>query len=131
MPALPANPATPPRPQTRFDTLSKMLETLIGLILPLHQLLEAQEGLETAISDRLEEIMEAFRAIAASLQTTAEALGRMMEQEAAVSGMEKCLHTMEMRLRRQDLGIAAIDQKLQLLIDWIGALPLSAAEPNS
>lgn len=131
MPALPANPATTPLPQAQFDTLSKMLESLIGLILPLHQLLEAQEGLETSITDRLEEIMEAFGKIAASLQITAEALGRIMDREAAVSGVETRLQTMETRQHQQNLGILAIQQHLQMLIDWLGAPPRSAAEPNS
>jgi hypothetical protein len=131
MPALPANPAKTPLPQAQFDTLSKMLESLIGLILPLHQLLEAQEGLETSITDRLEEIMEAFGKIAASLQITAEALGRIMDREAAVSGVETRLQTMETRQHQQNLGILAIQQHLQMLIDWLGAPPRSAAEPNS
>ena len=131
MPALPATPAKTPLPQAQFDTLSKMLESLIGLILPLHQLLEAQEGLETSITDRLEEIMEAFGKIAASLQITAEALGRIMDREAAVSGVETRLQTMETRQHQQNLGILAIQQHLQMLIDWLGAPPRSAAEPNS
>ena len=131
MPALPENPTTTPLPTTQFDRLATMLESLIGLILPLHQLLEAQEGLETSITDRLEEIMEAFGKIAASLQITAEALGRIMDREAAVSGVETRLQTMETRQHQQNLGILAIQQHLQMLIDWLGAPPRSAAEPNS
>ena len=103
MPALPENPTTTPLPPTQFDRLATMLESLIGLILPLHQLLEAQEGLETSITDRLEEIMEAFGKIAASLQITAEALGRIMDREAAVSGVETRLQTMETRQHQQNL----------------------------
>lgn len=131
MPALPADPTTAPLPQAQFDTLSKMLESLIGLILPLHQLLEAQEGLETSITDRLEEIMEAFGKIAASLQTTAEALSHLADREASTASMEKALQKMDLRLQRQDLGIAAIEQNLRLLIDWLGASPLAEVEPNS
>lgn len=131
MPALPENPTTTPLPPAQFDKLATMLESLIGLILPLHQLLEAQEGLETSITDRLEEIMEAFGKIAASLQITAEALGRIMDREAAVSGVETRLQTMETRQHQQNLGILAIQQHLQMLIDWLGAPPRSAAEPNS
>ena len=131
MPALPANPATTPLPQAQFDTLSKMLESLIGLILPLHQLLEAQEGLETSITDRLEEIMEAFGKIAASLQTTAEALGHIVDREASAASMEKALQRMELRLQRQDQNIAAVAQNMQMLIDWLGGSPRTEAGPNS
>jgi AcrR family transcriptional regulator len=128
---LPAETTTSDLPKVQFDTLSKMLQTLIGLILPLHQLLEAQEGLENTITDRLEEIMESFGTIAASLQITAEALGQILDQEATVSSMAKAMQKMELGLQRQDLGISAIDQNLQLLIDWLGAPPRREAEPNS
>ena len=131
MPALPANPAKTPLPQAQFDRLATMLESLIGLILPLHQLLEAQEGLETSITDRLEEIMEAFGKIAASLQITAEALGHIADREASVASMETALRRMELRLQRQDQGIEAIVQNVQLLIDWLGASPLGEVGPNS
>ena len=128
---LPAETTTSDLPKVQFDTLSKMLQTLIGLILPLHQLLEAQEGLENTITDRLEEIMESFGTIAASLQITAEALGQILDQEATVSSMAKAMQKMQLGLQRQDLGISAIDQNLQLLIDWLGAPPRREAEPNS
>ena len=128
---LPAETTTSDLPKVQFDTLSKMLQTLIGLILPLHQLLEAQEGLENTITDRLEEIMESFGTIAASLQITAEALGQILDQEATVSSMAKAMQKMELGLQRQDLGISAIDQNLQLLIDWLGAPPRREAEPSS
>ena len=128
---LPAETTPSDLPKVQFDTLSKMLQTLIGLILPLHQLLEAQEGLENTITDRLEEIMESFGTIAASLQITAEALGQILDQEATVSSMAKAMQKMELGLQRQDLGISAIDQNLQLLIDWLGAPPRREAEPNS
>jgi actin-related protein len=107
-----------------------MLESLIGLILPLHQLLEAQEGLETLITDRLEEIMEAFGKIAASLQTTAEALGQIADREASAASMEKAFQRMELRLQRQDQNITVIAQNMQLLIDWLGGSPLTEAGPN-
>ena len=131
MPALPENPTTTPLPPAQFDQLATMLESLIGLILPLHQLLEAQEGLETSITDRLEEIMEAFGKIAASLQTTAEALGRIVDREASVASMEKALQRMDLRLQRQDQNIAAVAQNMQMLIDWLGASPLGEVGPNS
>lgn len=131
MPALPENPTTTPLPPAQFDRLATMLESLIGLILPLHQLLEAQEGLETSITDRLEEIMEAFGKIAANLQTTAEALGQFVDREASVASMEKALQRMELRLQRQDQNIAAVAQNMEMLIDWLGGSPLTEAGPNS
>lgn len=131
MPALSENPTTTPLPPAQFDKLATMLESLIGLILPLHQLLEAQEGLETSITDRLEEIMEAFGKIAANLQTTAEALGQFVDREVSVASMEKALQRMELRLQRQDQNIAAVAQNMQMLIDWLGGSPLTEAGPNS
>lgn len=131
MPALSEIPTTTPLPPAQFDKLATMLESLIGLILPLHQLLEAQEGLETSITDRLKEIMEAFGKIAASLQTTAEALGQIADREASVASMEKAFQRMELRLQRQDQNIAVIAQNMQLLIDWLGGSPLTEAGPNS
>ena len=131
MPALPENPTTTPLPPAQFDKLATMLESLIGLILPLHQLLEAQEGLETSITDRLEEIMEAFGKIAANLQTTAEALGQFVDREASAASMEKAFQRMELRLQRQDQNIAAVAQNMEMLIDWLGGSPLTEAGPNS
>lgn len=131
MPALPADPTTAPLPQAQFDRLATMLESLIGLILPLHQLLEAQEGLETSITDRLEQVMQSFGKIAASLQTTAEALGHLADREVSTASMEKALQKVERRLQRQEVGIAAMAQHLQLLIDWLGGSPLAEAGPNS
>ena len=117
--------------QTQFDALSTMVEKLVGLILPLHQLLEAQEGLDGTITGRMEAIMHSLGTIAASLQTTAEALTQSLDQEASVSSLAEAMQKMEVRMQRQALGITAIDQNMRLLIDWLGAPLPQAAGPNS
>jgi hypothetical protein len=131
MQALPAANIAPNLSQTQFDALLAMVEKLVGLIMPLHQLLEAQEGLDNTITERMETIMHSLGMIAASLQTTAEALTQTLDQEASVSSLAEAIQRMEVRLQRQALGITAIDQNMKLLIDWLGAPLPRAAEPNS
>lgn len=131
MQALPTTNIAPNLSQTQFETLTTMVETLMGLILPLHQLLEAQEGLDTTITERMKTIMHSLGMIAASLQTTAEALTQSLDQEASVSSLAQAIQKMEVRLQRQALGITAIDQNMKLLIDWLGAPLPRAAGANS
>lgn len=131
MQALPTTNIAPNLSQTQFETLTTMVETLMGLILPLHQLLEAQEGLDTTITERMETIMHSLGMIAASLQTTAEALTQFLDQETSVSSLAQAIQKMEVRLQRQALGITAIDQNMKLLIDWLGAPLPRAAGANS
>lgn len=131
MQALPTTNIAPNLSQTQFETLSTMVEKLVGLILPLHQLLEAQEGLDGTITGRMEAIMHSLGMIAASLQKTAEALTQSLDQEASVSSLAQAIQKMEVRLQRQALGITAIDQNMKLLIDWLGAPLPRAAGPNS
>lgn len=128
---LPTAYIAPTLSQTQFDALSTMVEKLVGLILPLHQLLEAQEGLDGTITGRMEAIMQSLGTIAASLQTTAEALTQSLDQEASVSSLAEAMQKMEVRMQRQALGIAAIDENMRLLIDWLGAPLPRAAGPNS
>jgi hypothetical protein len=131
MKALPTANIAPNLSQAQFETLTTMVETLMGLILPLHQLLEAQEELDNTITERMETIMHSLGMIAASLQTTAEALTQSQDQEASVSLLAEAMQRMEVRMQRQALGITAIDQNMKLLIDWLGAPLPPAAEPNS
>jgi len=131
MKALPTANIAPNLSQAQFETLTTMVETLMGLILPLHQLLEAQEGLDTTITERMETIMHSLGMIAASLQTTTEALAQNLDQETSVSSLAEALQKMEVRLQRQALEITSIDQNMKLLIDWLGAPLPPAAEPNS
>jgi hypothetical protein len=131
MQALPTTNIAPNLSQTQFDALSTMVEKLVGLILPLHQLLEAQEGLDGTITGRMEAIMQSLGVIAASLQTTAESLTQNLDQEASVSSLAQAIQKMEVLMQRQALGITAIDQNMRLLIDWLGAPLPRAAGANS
>ena len=131
MQALPAANISPNLSQTQFDTLTTMVERLMSLILPLHQLLEAQEGMDSTITERMEAMMHSLGAIATSLQTTAEALSQILDQEASVSTLAEAMQKMELRMQRQAQGITAIDQNMKLLIDWLSAPLPRAAGPNS
>lgn len=131
MQALPTTNIAPNTSQSQFETLTTMVERLMGLILPLHQLLEAQEGLDNTLTERMETIMLSLGMIAASLQTTAEALTQSLDQETSVSSLAQAIQKMEVRLQRQALGITTINQNMKLLIDWLGAPLPRAAELNS
>lgn len=131
MKALPTANIAPNLSQAQFETLTTMVETLMGLIMPLHQLLQAQEVLDTTITERMETIMHSLGMIAASLQTTAKALAQNLDQETSVPSLAEVLQKMEVRLQRQALDITAIDQNMKLLIGWLGAPLPPAAEPNS
>jgi uncharacterized membrane protein len=76
-------------------------------------------------------MMHSLGAIATSLQTTAEALSQILDQEASVSKLAEAMQKMEVRMRQQALGITAIDQNMKLLIDWLSAPLPRAAGPNS
>ena len=135
---MPHSPEDPGRdiPETlltasQFTKLSDTLETLVSLILPLHQLLEAQEGLEDGVTSRLEEIMRTLAVIAMSLQASAEGLTRLTGSEAWSPALEAALNKIEARQLRQNHQIAAIDQRVQMLIDWMGAPLQGEAAQNS
>lgn len=116
---------------SQFRKLSDTLETLVSLILPLHQLLEAQEGLEDGVTSRLEDIMRTLAAIAISLQASAEGLTRLTGSEALSPALEAALKQIETRQLHQNHRIAAIDQKVQMMIDWLGAPLQGEAAQNS
>jgi hypothetical protein len=123
-PPAPAHPG-PEMPLTREEVakISETLERLIHLILPLHQLLEAQSGLETGITGRLEEIMTNLGWIAASMQSSAEGLTRLVEGEGQMTALAQTLTTLDRQQQHQDLKITEIGERLDLLIDWLGAPP--------
>jgi hypothetical protein len=68
----------------------------------------------------MEAMMHSLGTIATSLQTTAEALSQILDQEASVSSMAEALQKMELRLQQQALAITSVDRSLKQLIDWLG-----------
>ena len=86
MPSLPAE--TPP---CQTDKVSEALETLIQLILPLHQLLEAQAALEEGAAQQLADIVDSLVNLTASFETVLAGLSSLMASETLSPALQAAL----------------------------------------
>lgn len=105
-PAMPAN-SLPAREQ--YQQIHTTLQTLIGLIMPLHQLLEAQEKLDDGITSRLKEIMEALVMVSASMQTSADNLTKLTEAETLSPILNAKLESISKQQTKTEKRLTEID----------------------
>lgn len=129
----PSDPATPPQdglpPSDQFEKITDTLQTLIGLITPLHQLLEAQEKLGDGVTSRLEEIMESLAAISISLKHSAEGLTSLTKAETLSPALDAAMGRIAARQSDMEYRLAEIDAAVQTLMEWLGTpLPAEAAQ---
>jgi len=116
----PDEPLTP----TQFETLDKVLKALVSLIMPLHQLLEAQSRVDDDVTARLEQVIEALAAISASLRTAATMLNEAKLSEADYfQRIEKQLARLVEHQIGRDARMQNIESRLEMLIGWLGARP--------
>lgn len=116
----PDEPLTP----TQFETLDKALKALVSLIMPLHQLLEAQSRVDDDVTARLEQVIEALAAISASLRTAATMLNEAKLSEADYfQRIEKQLARLVEHQIGRDARMQNIESRLEMLIGWLGARP--------
>ncbi len=124
---LPTKPGTSkhnaPLTQAQFETINTMLRTLVGLIMPLHKLLESYGGLEDEVADRIEQVIEALAAISTSLRTSATALSNMKTSQADFRRMEKRLATLTGHQTGLGTRLESMEKQLEMLVDWLGARP--------
>ncbi|MFN3157355.1 hypothetical protein [Marivita cryptomonadis] len=112
---------------TQDKLLTETLTTLINLVTPLHQLLEAQETLKEDTSHQLEDLMGTLGLIASSLETSAEGLTKFTQAETLVPGLMITLKKIEIQQRHQIAGMEGLKQDLQSLKHWLGAPPRTEA----
>ncbi|MEP1832164.1 MAG: hypothetical protein ABJL57_00615 [Hyphomonas sp.] len=112
-----------PLTQAQFETLEKALEALVGLIIPLHKLLESHGEMEDEVSERLEHLIEALAMISSSLRTSATMLSDMKSSQADLRRIEKHLAILPNHQRVLDTRLEGVEAKLEMLIDWLGARP--------
>lgn len=121
-----------PLTQAQFETLDTALKALVGLIMPLHQLLESHGGAEDEVTARLEQVIEALAAISTSLRTSATALHDMQVSRADFQRMEKQLARLADHHTGLDARLEGMEARLEMLIDWLGgAPPRQAVAPTS
>ncbi|MEB3421593.1 hypothetical protein ACFSDD_24110 [Salipiger marinus] len=125
MPSLPAE--TPP---CQTDKVSEALETLIQLILPLHQLLEAQAALEEGAAQQLADIVDSLVNLTASFETVLAGLSSLMASETLSPALQAALDRIESRQTRQQRALTEISGQLRMLTDWLGAPPAPKAGPD-
>ena len=110
--------------------ISDTLRQVLDLILPLHQFLEAQEGLKTGVSQRLENILKNLGAIAKSMKESSDALA-VLAQSADRTQMEADIRTLIKLQEDQARQIARLNGRMDLVLNWLGADHQSEVGPKS
>jgi len=118
-------------PATATEIASK-LDQILHAILPLHELLQAQEELDEGLTLRLKEMLEKLSMIANHLQLSSEALNRLAHTEHLPPAQNKVFNALNARLDHLDGRITAVQGDLQILMSWLGAASLGhTIEPSS
>ncbi|WP_284262445.1 hypothetical protein [Roseicyclus amphidinii] len=110
--------------------IAETLKRVMDMILPLHQLLEAQEGLDTGVSQRLEDILENLAAIAKSMKSSSDALAALTES-ADRTQMEADIRTLIKLQENQARQISLLNGRMELMMNWLGADHQSEVGPKS
>ena len=108
---------------TQFETIANTLQSLIGLIMPLHQLLQFQSGLEDKASARLEEVLAMLGAISISLQSAAEAMTSATQAGTTAPVLQNMVENLVSRQNLMEGQVMRIDRNLQVLMQWLGTPP--------
>lgn len=123
--------STPAAPE-QFEQINTTLQTLIGLIMPLHQLLEAQKTLDDGITSRLEDVMKALSAISINLQKSADSMSDLTKAETLSPVLHTSLSKISTRQSEMEQRLSDIEKILLTIRDWLNVpAPHMQAAPRS
>ena len=110
-----------PLAKSEIDKIHAVLQSIMDLVWPLHQLLAAVEGKDDGMTGRLEEILNALARIAGTMQAATKALTRLVETNGLALTAPETLSSIAAQQLEQGRDITEIRDRLNLLIDWLGA----------
>ncbi len=99
--------------------IGRKLDQILQAILPLHDLLQAQEKAEQGLTQRLTELLESFSSIATHLEAAAEALTKLSEAEELPRAEEEAFKWLGQRLEAQDAWIQTLHHDLRTMMEWL------------
>lgn len=95
------------------------LDQILHAILPLHELLQAQETAEQGLTQRLTEILESFSHIATHLQSAAGALTRLSETDQLPKAEARAFKWLGQKIAAQDERIEMLHGDLKTIMAWL------------
>lgn len=94
------------------------LDQILKAIMPLHELLQAQESAEQGLTQRLTDILQRFSNIAMHLQTAAQALTTLSETDQLPKAEAQAFQSLEEKIAAQNERIEALHRDLNLMMSW-------------
>lgn len=127
----PHMPSQPDSPATTAAEVAQKLDQILSAIMPLHELLAAQEKSDQTLTDRLSQIMDDLGSAAESLQTSANALNQITQAEHLPPAQQTTLDHLSARLDQHHGWQAKMETEFRNLSMWLGAPVDISAEPTS
>lgn len=104
--------------QKTAQEIGRRLDQILKAIMPLHELLQAQESAEQGLTQRLTVILQRFSNIAMHLQTAAQALTTLSETDQLPKAEAQAFRSLEEKIAAQNERIAALHRDLNLMMSW-------------
>ena len=104
--------------QKTAEEIGRKLDQILKAIMPLHELLQAQESAEQGLTQRLTDILQRFSNIAMHLQTAAQALTTLSETDQLPKAEAQAFRSLEDKIAAQDERIEVLHRDLNLMMSW-------------
>lgn len=104
--------------QKTAEEIGRKLDQILKAIMPLHELLQAQESAEQGLTQRLTDILQRFSNIAMHLQTAAQALTTLSETDQLPKAEAQAFRSLEERIAAQNERIEVLHRDLNLMMSW-------------
>lgn len=104
--------------QNTAEEIGRKLDQILKAIMPLHELLQAQESAEQGLTQRLTDILQRFSNIAMHLQTAAQALTTLSETDQLPKAEAQAFRSLEERIAAQNERIEVLHRDLNLMMSW-------------
>ena len=104
--------------QKTTQEIGRKLDQILKAIMPLHELLQAQESAEQGLTQRLTDILQRFSNIAMHLQTAAQALTTLSETDQLPKAEAQAFRSLEDKIAAQDERIEVLHRDLNLMMSW-------------
>ena len=123
--------STPEGVPTAAAEIALKLDQILHAIMPLHELLRAQETADQALTERLTEILASFSRIAEHLRTAAGSLTSLSQSDRLRPAEETAFRRLEAQIAAQDAAIETMQHDLRTLMEWLSAPMDRPAEQRS